>query len=55
MAVTHCMGKVLYSVTPAVSSSLTIPRLEDVSTEDLIRLTEIERKILPSSGKPLKL
>ena len=49
----HGMG-IICSVTPAVSSSLTIPRLEDVSTEDLIRLTEIERKILPSSRKPLK-
>ena len=50
----HGMG-IICSVTPAVSSSLTIPRLEDVSTEDLIRLTKIERKILPSSRKPLKL
>ena len=55
MVVAHSMGWVLYAVTPAVSSSLTIPRLEDVSTEDLIRLTEIEQKILPSSRKPLKL
>ena len=54
MVVAHSMGWVLYAVTPAVSSSLTIPRLEDVSTEDLVRLTEIERKILPSSRKPLK-
>ena len=50
----HGMG-IICSVTPAVSSSLTIPRLEDVSTEDIIRLTEIERKILPLRRKPLKL
>ena len=50
----HGMG-IICSVTPAISSSFTIPRLEDVSTEDLIRLTEIERKILPSSRKLLKL
>ena len=30
---------IVFSVTPAISLSLTIPRLEDVSTEDLIRLT----------------
>ena len=41
MAVTHSMGWVLYTVTPAVSSSFTIPGLEDVSREDLIKLTEI--------------
>ena len=46
---------IIYSVTLAVSSSLTIQRLEDVSTEDLIKLTEIERQILPSTRKPLKL
>ena len=34
---------------------LHIPRLEDVSTEDLIRLIEIERKVLQLSRKPLKL
>ena len=45
---------IICSVTPAVSSSLTIPRLEDLST-DLFRLTKIEQKILPSSRKPLKL
>ena len=50
----HVMG-VIHSVTPAVSSSFTIPRLQDVSTEDLIRLTEIEQKILPSSRKPQEL
>ena len=31
-------------VTPVVSSSNAIPRLEDASTEDLIRLTKIEQK-----------
>ena len=31
-------------VTPVVSSSKAIPRLEDASTEDLIRLTKIEQK-----------
>ena len=50
----HGMG-IISSVTPAVSSSFTIPRLEDVSTEDLIKLTQRERKILPSTRKPLKL
>ena len=50
----HGMG-IICSVTPAVFSSLNIPRLEDVSTEDIIRLTEIERKILPLRRKPLKL
>ena len=50
----HGIGIISF-VTTAVSFSLTIPRLEDVSTEDLIRLAEIERKILQSSGKPLKL
>ena len=35
----HGMG-IIYSVTPAVSSSLTIPGLEDVSREDLIKLTD---------------
>ena len=45
---------VIYSVTPAFSSSFTIPRLVDVSTEDLIKLTETERQILPSARKPLK-
>ena len=50
----HEMGFIC-SVTPAVSSSFTIQRLEDVSTEDLIRLTEIEGKVLPLSRKPLKL
>ena len=46
---------IICTVTPAVSSSFTIPRLEDVSTEDLIRLTEIERKVLPLNRQPLKL
>ena len=46
---------IIYSVTLAVSSSFTIQRLEDMSTEDLIKLTEIERQILPSTRKPLKL
>ena len=46
---------IICSVTSAVSSSLTIPRLGERSTEDLIRLTEIEQKMLPSSRKPLKL
>ena len=46
---------IIYSVTLAVSSSFTIQRLEDVPTEDLIKLTEIERQILPSTRKPLKL
>ena len=50
----HGMG-IICSVTPAVSSFLTIPRLENVSTEDLIKVTKIERKILPSSRKLLKL
>ena len=50
----HEMG-IICSVATAVPSSFTIPRLEDVSTEDLIRLTEIERKILASSRKSLKL
>ena len=50
----HGMG-IIGSVKPAVLSSLTIARLEDVSIEYLIRITETERKILPSSRKPLKL
>ena len=50
----HGMG-IICSVTPAVSLSLTMPRLEDVSTKDLIRLTKIEQKVLPSSRKPLTL
>ena len=50
----HGMG-IMYSGTPAVSSSLTVTCLEDVSTEDLIKLTEKERQILPSARKPLKL
>ena len=45
---------IICSVTPAVSSSLTIPCLEDLST-DLFRLTKIEQKNLLSSRKPLKL
>ena len=49
----HGMG-IICSVTPAVSLSLTVPCLEDLST-DLFRLTKIEQKILPSSRKPLKL
>ena len=49
----HVMG-IMCSVTPAVSSSF-IPRLEDLSTEDLIKLTEIEQQISPSARKPLKL
>ena len=44
------LGKgIICSVTPSFYSSFAIPRLEDVSTEDLIRLTEIERNVLPSS------
>ena len=47
---------IICSVTPAVSSSVAILRLEDMSTEDLIRLAEeIERKILPSSRTPLRI
>ena len=46
---------IICSVTPAVSSSFTIPCLEGLSTEDLIRFTKIEQKMLPSSRKPLKL
>ena len=49
----HGMG-IIYLVTLAVASSFTIPRLEEMLTEDLIELTEIERKILPSSRKTLK-
>ena len=45
---------IICSVTPAVSSSFAILRL-DVSTEDLTRLTKIERKILPLSRRPLRL
>ena len=55
MAVAHSMGWVLYALLHPVFSSFTIPRLEDVSTEDLIRLTEIERKVLPLNRQPLKL
>ena len=50
----HGMG-IICSVTPAVSLSFAIPRLEDVSTENLIRLTKIERKVLRSSRKSVKL
>ena len=47
---------IICSVTPAVSSSFAILRLEDISTEDLIRLAEeIEWKILPSSRTPLRI
>ena len=47
---------IICSVTPPVSSSFAILRLEDMSTEDLIRLAEeIERKILPSSRTPLRI
>ena len=51
----HGMGIICSVITPAVSSSFTIPHSVDVSTEDLIRLTKIERKVLSSSRKPLKL
>ena len=44
---------IICSVTSDVSSSFAIPRLKDVSTEDLTRLTEIEQNILPS--RPLRL
>ena len=50
----HGMG-IICSVTLAVSLSFAIPRLEDVSTENLVRLTKIKRKILRSSRKPMKL
>ena len=46
---------IICSVIPAVSSFFTIPHSEDVSTEDVIRITEIERKSLPSSRRPLRL
>ena len=46
------MGIICF-VTAQVSSSLSIQRLEDVPTEDRIRLTRIERKVLPPSRKPL--
>ena len=59
---THSMGWVLYALLQ-LQFSRPVPWygagrgncLEDVSTEDLIRLTEIEQKILPSSRKLLKL
>ena len=46
---------IICSVTPAVSSSFAIPRLQDVSREELVKLTEIEHKILPSGRKVQKL
>ena len=42
-------------VTPVVSSSNAIPRLEDASAEDLIRVTKIEQKTFPSSRRLLRL
>ena len=50
----HGMG-IICSVTPAVSSSFAIPRLQDVSTEELVKLTKIARKILPPRRKVQKL
>ena len=50
----HSMS-IIYSVTLAASSSFAIPRLEDVSTKDLIRLTETEQEILPPSRRTLRL
>lgn len=44
-----------YSVIPEISSSFTVPHLENVPTKDLIRLTEIKWKVLPSSRRLLKL
>ena len=46
---------IICSVIRAVSSFFTIPHSEDVSTEDIIRIAEIERKNLPSSRRPLRL
>ena len=46
---------IICSFTPALSSSFAIPRLENVSTENIVRFTEIERKIFPSSRRPLRL
>ena len=50
----HAMS-IIYSVTLAASSSFAIRRLEDVSTKDLIRLTETEQEILPPSRRTLRL
>ena len=46
---------IICTVTLAVFSSFATPRLGDLSTEDIIRITEKERKIILSSRKSLKL
>ena len=46
---------IIGSATPVVSSSFAMPRSENVLTEDIIRFTEIKRKIIPSSRRPLRL
>ena len=51
----HAMS-IIYSVTLAASSYFAIPRcLEDVSTKDLIRLTETEQEILLPGRRTLRL
>ena len=46
---------IICTVTPAFLPSFATPCLQDVSTEDFIRPTEIERKTLLSSSRPLAL
>ena len=46
----HGMG-IIVSTTPRLNCRSVIPRLKDVSTVDLVKLTDIERKILPSKKK----
>ena len=51
----HGIG-IIASVTPKVSETFHVPRLKEVTTDDLVKLARIERHILPSSSKtrPLK-
>jgi hypothetical protein len=43
----HGMG-IIMAVTPRVNTASIIPRLKDVSTEEIIKLAQIELQILPS-------
>ena len=50
----HGIG-IIATVTSRISASFKVPRLKEVTTDDLIKVAQIERHILPSTSKARKL
>ena len=46
----HGIG-IIVSVTPTLSAAFKIPRLDDVSTDDLVQLAHVEKHVLPSISR----